>query len=280
MAKAPPVSEPVTKFTAQTSSQVKPARQPLPEHLPREVKTYSPQEQVCACGGRLRPLGQDVSELLEWVPGSFKVMRYVRPKLSCASCERIVQAPAPRRPIGAGLAGPGLLAHVLVAKYCDHQPLYRQAEMYAREDVELERSTLADWVGGCSRLLEPLVETLHRHVMNASKLHADDTRRFRCWHPATARPSWVVCGLMFAMIARQATASRQRCGLPTRRIGVASIHVNICGGSAAPCRRMRMQGSIISMKADRSRKRPAGPTCGASSTTCKWRMLRRWPPRR
>ena len=97
-AKAPPVSEPVTKFTAQTSSQVKPARQPLPEHLPREVKTYSPQEQVCACGGRLRPLGQDVSELLEWVPGSFKVMRYVRPKLSCASCERIVQAPAPSRP--------------------------------------------------------------------------------------------------------------------------------------------------------------------------------------
>ena len=174
-AKAPPVSEPVTKFTAQTSSQVKPARQPLPEHLPREVKTYSPQEQVCACGGRLRPLGQDVSELLEWVPGSFKVMRYVRPKLSCASCERIVQAPAPSRPIERGLAGPGLLAHVLVAKYCDHQPLYRQAEMYAREGVELERSTLTDWVGGCSRLLGPLVEALHRHVMNASKLHADDT---------------------------------------------------------------------------------------------------------
>ncbi len=174
-ARVSPVSEPDTKFTAQTSSQVKPARQPLPEHLPREVKTYSPQEQVCACGGRLRPLGQDVSELLEWVPGSFKVMRYVRPKLSCASCERIVQAPAPSRPIERGLAGPGLLAHVLVAKYCDHQPLYRQAEMYAREGVELERSTLADWVGGCSRLLEPLVEALHRHVMSAGKLHADDT---------------------------------------------------------------------------------------------------------
>jgi len=174
-AKASPASEAVAKSSAEAARLVKPARQPLPEHLPREVKTYAPQEQVCACGGRLRPLGQDVSEVLEWVPGSFKVMRYVRPKLSCASCERIVQVPAPSRPIERGLAGPGLLAHVLVAKYCDHQPLYRQAEMYAREGVELERSTLAGWVGGCSRLLEPLVEALHRHVMSAGKLHADDT---------------------------------------------------------------------------------------------------------
>ncbi len=174
-AKVAPASEPAAEFSAPASSVVKPARQPLPEHLPREVKTYAPPEQVCACGGRLRPLGQDVSEVLEYVPARFKVMRYVRPKLSCASCERIVQAPAPSRPIERGVAGPGLLAHVLVAKYCDHQPLYRQAEMYARESVELERSTLADWVGGCSRLLEPLVEVLHRHVMSASKLHADDT---------------------------------------------------------------------------------------------------------
>jgi len=98
------VTEPVSKLSAQASNLIKPARQPLPEHLPREVKTYSPQEQVCACGGRLRPLGQDVSEVLEWVPGSFKVMRYVRPKLSCANCERIVQAPAPSRPIERGLA--------------------------------------------------------------------------------------------------------------------------------------------------------------------------------
>ena len=172
--KAAPVSERPSSF-AQASSPIKPARQPLPEHLPREVKTYSPTEGVCGCGGRLRPLGQDVSELLEWVPGSFKVLRMVRPKLSCAGCERIVQAPAPSRPIERGLAGPGLLAHVLVAKYCDHQPLYRQAEMYAREGVELERSTLADWVGGCSRLLEPLVHALQHHVMSAGKLHADDT---------------------------------------------------------------------------------------------------------
>ena len=178
-AEASPHSEFVHAFSAPPSSlraTAKPARQPLPEHLPREVKTYAPKEENCAeCGGRLRPLGEDVSEVLEYVPARFKVMRYVRPKLSCASCERIVQAAAPSRPIERGLAGPGLLAHVLVAKYCDHQPLYRQAEMYGREGVELERSTLADWVGGSSGLLEPLVEALRRHVMSAHKLHADDT---------------------------------------------------------------------------------------------------------
>jgi transposase len=154
----------------------KPARQPLPEHLPREVKTHVPNQETCTeCGGRLRKLGEDISEILEYVPARFKVIRHVRPKLSCADCERIVQAPAPSRPIERGLAGPGLLAHVLVAKYCDHQPLYRQSEMYAREGVELERSTLADWVGGSSRLLQPLVDALSRHVLAAHKLHADDT---------------------------------------------------------------------------------------------------------
>jgi len=99
----------------------------------------------------------------------------VRTKLSCTKCDCIVQAEAPSRPIARGLAGPGLLAHVLVSKYCDHLPLYRQSEMYARQDLELERSTLADWVGGSAQLLEPLVEALRRYVTAASKLHADDT---------------------------------------------------------------------------------------------------------
>jgi len=99
----------------------------------------------------------------------------VRPKSVCAGCERIVQAQAPSRPIERSFAGPGLLAHVLVSKYCDHLPLYRQSEIYAREGVELDRSTLADWVGGASRLLEPLLEALRRHVMAAEKLHGDDT---------------------------------------------------------------------------------------------------------
>ena len=113
--------------------------------------------------------------MLEYVPARFKVVRHVRPKLSCTKCDAIVQAQAPSRPIERGLAGPGLLAHVLVSKYADHLPLYRQAEIYAREGVELERSTLADWVGATSELLKPLNEALRQYVMSGRKLHADDT---------------------------------------------------------------------------------------------------------
>jgi transposase len=152
------------------------ARGPLPAHLPREVRTYLPKQKACPdCGGELHKLGEDVSEVLERIPSRFEVIRQVRIKLACACCERIVQAAAPSRPIERCVAGPGLLAHVLVSKYGDHLPLYRQSEIYAREGVELDRSTLADWVGGTSRLLEPLVEALRRHVMSAQKLHADDT---------------------------------------------------------------------------------------------------------
>jgi transposase len=154
----------------------RPARRPLPEHLPREVHTHLPAEEFCpTCGGQLRTLGEDISEVLEYIPASFKVIRHVRPKLSCRSCEHIVQAEAPSRPLERGLAGPGLLAHVLVGKYADHLPLYRQSEIYAREGVDLERSTLADWVGAASYLLRPLVDRVRDHVLSATKLHADDT---------------------------------------------------------------------------------------------------------
>jgi transposase len=153
----------------------KPARRSLPAELPREIETIAPRETACPdCGGKLRLLGEDVAETLEYVPARFKVIRTVRPKLSCACCARIVQEPAPDRPIDRGLAGPGLLAHVLVAKYSDHLPLYRQSEIYAREGVELDRSTLADWVGGASRVLTPLVDAMKRYVLSADKLHGDD----------------------------------------------------------------------------------------------------------
>jgi transposase len=155
---------------------VRPVRRPLPDHLAREVRRYLPKHKACPdCGGKLKPLGEDVSEILEYVPASLKVIRYVRPKLACGCCDRIVQAEAPSRPIERSIAGPGLLAHVLVSKYCDHLPLYRQSQIFARAGVELDRSTLAEWVGGSSRLLAPLVEALRRHVMAADKLHADDT---------------------------------------------------------------------------------------------------------
>ncbi|WP_420232883.1 IS66 family transposase [Pseudomonas sp. ABY48] len=150
-------------------------RKPLPEHLPREIHVHQPESQCTGCGGKLRHLGGDVSEVLEYVPARFKVIRHVRPKWVCRCCEHIAQVPAPSRPIARGLAGPGLLAHVLVSKFVDHLPLYRQSEIYAREGVDLERSTLADWVGQSSQLLRPLVNALERHVMSGHKIHADDT---------------------------------------------------------------------------------------------------------
>ena len=154
----------------------KSARRPLPDHLPRDEKVYAPPADACpACGGGLRPLGEDVAEQLEFVPASFRVIRHVRPKLACSCCDAIVQAAAPSRPIERGIAGPGLLAHVLVAKFADHLPLYRQAVIYAREGVDLDRALLASWVGAASALLRPLVDAIRRHVLTASKLHADDT---------------------------------------------------------------------------------------------------------
>jgi transposase len=154
----------------------KPARKPLPDHLPRDERVYPPQADACpACGGGLRHLGEDVAEQLEFVPASFRVIRHVRPKLACTCCDTIVQAPAPSRPIARGIAGPGLLAHVLVAKFADHIPLYRQSVIYAREGVELERALLANWVGAASALLRPLVDVIRRHVLAGRKLHADDT---------------------------------------------------------------------------------------------------------
>jgi len=154
----------------------RPVRRPLPAHLPRQTRKIPPEHTACPdCGGELKPLGEDVSEVLEYVPASFVVIRQVREKLACGRCDKIVQAPAPSRPIARGMAGPGLLAHVLVSKYGDHLPLYRQEEIYERQGVELDRATLANWVGQTSALLDPLVEALRRHVMAAQKLHADDT---------------------------------------------------------------------------------------------------------
>ena len=151
-------------------------RKPLPEHLKREEKIHKPGGDCCPdCGGGLRHFGDDVSEQLEYVPESFKVIRHVRPKFTCTGCDRVVEAPAPSRPIERGLAGPSLLAHVIVSKYADHLPLFRQSEIYARQGVEISRSTMAGWVGAASDLLSPLVDAIGKHVFAGRKLHADDT---------------------------------------------------------------------------------------------------------
>jgi transposase len=161
--------------SAALPERVKPVRRPLPEALPRETVVHS-SEPVCPeCAAEMRVLGEDVAEVLEYVPSHFKVIRHVRPKLSCPKCQKIVQAEAPSRPIARGLAGPGLLAHVLVSKYCDHLPLYRQSQIYQRDGIDLDRSTLADWVGAASQLLDPLVSAIKDHVFRAYKIHGDDT---------------------------------------------------------------------------------------------------------
>jgi transposase len=148
----------------------------LPAHLRREVRTHLPEHTKCpCCNGELRKLGEDVSEMLEYMPASFFVIRHVRPKMSCRKCSCVVQAPAPDRVIERGLPGPGLLAHVVTAKFCDHQPLYRQSQIFAREGVDLDRSILARWVGEAAALLAPVAEVLRRYVLDTEKLHGDDT---------------------------------------------------------------------------------------------------------
>lgn len=153
-----------------------PVRRPLPEHLPRDIQEHLPAASCCPdCGGAWQRLGEDVSEMLEYVPSSLRVIRHVRPRLSCRCCDRMAQAPAPSRPIARSVAGPGLLSHIMVSKYLDHQPLYRQCQIAAREGVEHSESTLGDWVGGVHQLVRPLLAALRRYVFGASKLHADDT---------------------------------------------------------------------------------------------------------
>ncbi len=151
------------------------SRKPLPDHLDRVDEVLSPGEACSDCGGSLRQLGEDVTEELEYIPGRFVVRRIVRPRMACTCCEAFSQAPLPSRPIERGRPGPGLLAHVLVSKYCDHLPLARQSNIYAREEVDLHRSTLTDWVGRSTALLEPLADHIGKLVRAGPALFADDT---------------------------------------------------------------------------------------------------------
>jgi len=150
-------------------------RAPLPDHLERHEEVLSPGDACDDCGGALKQLGEDVTEELEYVPGHFVVKRIVRPRMTCTCCEAFAQAELPSRPITRGRPGPGLLAHVLVGKYCDHLPLYRQSEIYARDKVDLHRSTLTDWVGRSTALLEPLAAHIGKLVRAGPALFADDT---------------------------------------------------------------------------------------------------------
>src|SRR3954469_16379923 len=153
----------------------RPARRPLPEHPPRERIVYPAPCSCPRCGGPVRKLGEDVTESLECEPRRWKVVEHVREKVSCRACEAVSQPPAPSHPIARGRAGPGLLALVLAAKYGQHLPLTRQSAIYAREGVEIDVSTLADWVGSSTTALVPMVLAVRAHVFAAERLHGDDT---------------------------------------------------------------------------------------------------------
>lgn len=158
------------------TQKLRPKRKPLPDHLPREEVVLNVDSEKCACcGGALHAIGESVSEMLDWVPAQLRVVRVCRPKYACRSCGTITQAPAPERPIAGGLATPAMLAQVLVSKYCDHTPLYRQAQIFARHGVELERSTLAGWVGGACWWFAALHDRLCEHMFASDHLFADDT---------------------------------------------------------------------------------------------------------
>src|SRR5258707_4704988 len=151
-------------------------RKPLPDHLPREDVWLDVGGDICGCcGGALHAIGESVSEMLDWVPAQLRVIRITRPKYACRSCNKVVQASAPERLIAGGLATPALLAQVLVSKYCDHTPLYRQSQIFARHGVELDRSTLAGWVGSACWWLDALHERLCTNVFASDHLFADDT---------------------------------------------------------------------------------------------------------
>lgn len=166
----------VDKVIADSEAKQKPVRKPLPDHLPRDITEHLPNDGICdCCGEALHRIGEDITEVLDYVPASFRVKHHIRPKMACRTCDSIKQAPAISFPIEKGKPGPGLLAHVLTSKYADHTPLYRQSGIYVREGVDISRNTMADWVGRSMELVRPLVDAIGKHVMAGPAIHTDDT---------------------------------------------------------------------------------------------------------
>ena len=162
-------------------------RKKLPAHLPREEVVLMPEPKCDSCGGEeFRTIEEDISEVLEHIPETFKVIRYIRPRCTCIKCDNIMQAYAPSKVIDKGKAGPGLLAHIVVNKYCNHLPAYRQSQIYEREGVDLPRSTISGWLGGGAKLLEPLAKKIQEYIFKASQIHGDDTP-VKVLEPGTGR---------------------------------------------------------------------------------------------
>lgn len=215
VAAAAPLDQP-TEVEADTKA--KPKRKPLPDHLPRVEQVLSVGDACTDCGGALRELGRDTTDELEYVPGRFVVNQIIRPRMACKACDCISQAPLPSRPIEKGIPGPGFLAHVLISKYMDHLPLYRQAQIFAREGLDIDRSTLAGWVGKAAALLHPLAEAIKRYVLKGLRPSLQMIRLSRCWPPAMAEPRQLASGPTGEMNALGAAMLRQLLGMPSRRI--------------------------------------------------------------
>ena len=159
-----------------TQEKGKAKRKKLPSHLPREEVVLEPETKCDSCGGEtFRKIGEDVSEILERIPESYKVIKYIRPRCACTNCDNIVQAYTPSKVIDKGIAGPGLLADIFVNKFSNHLPAYRQSQMFEREGIDISRSTISSWLGQGAKLLEPIAELIREYVISCNQIHGDDT---------------------------------------------------------------------------------------------------------
>jgi len=258
----------------------KPRRKPLPDHLPREEVQIDVGTEVCACcGGALHPIGESVSEMLDWVPAQLRVVRIRRPKYGCRACGTVHQAPAPERPIAGGLATPALLAQVLVSKYCDHTPLYRQSQIFARHGVELDRSTLAGWVGGACWWLDALHERLCANVFASDHLFADDTP-VPVLDPVAGAPRQDGCGSIRATSGRGVDRRRRLRFMCSRLIARASGRQHISSTSLECFTSTATLVSSGCRRAAVSCWPLVGRTRGATSTNSSRQMARLLRPRR
>lgn len=240
----------------------------LPPELPRQTVLHRPASCQCReCGARMRLLGEDISEMLDYVQGHFQVIRHVRPKLSCVQCSKVVHQPAAPRPIERGLPTAGLLSHVLVSKYADHCPLYRQQGIYRRAGLDLDRATLASWVGQSSQLMDPLVNALGRYVLSAQKIHADDTP-VPVLEPGRGRTRtgrlWTYVRDDRPCAGPDPPAVWYRFS-PDRKGQHPRDHLRSFRGI---CRRMRTPASRRFTQGRGSSRRPAGRTLAGSSMMC------------
>jgi transposase len=203
----------------------------------------SPGDSCAECGGDLKTLGEDVTEELEYIPGRFVVNRIIRPRKTCRCCETFHQAGLPWRPIERGRPGSGLIAHVLVSKYGDHVPLYRQSQIYKREGVDLDRSTLAGWVGKSTTLLEPLADALKKHVLKGQAIFADDTP-VKMLAPGSGKTK---TARLWAYVRDERPWPERRIpphGINSRPIERAFDRANICLPTRASCMPVAIQGSM------------------------------------